>query len=104
MDDRSLMEMPVDALWDLHQSIVAMLALKLESQKAELDKQLARLHLNRVRITGREHSRPPSHMVAPKFRNPAQPDQTWSGRGRRPRWVTQLLASGMNIRDFQIAK
>jgi len=26
--------------------------------------------------------------VAPKYRNPADPEQTWSGRGKRPRGST----------------
>ena len=28
--------------------------------------------------------------VAPKYRNPAIPDQTWSGRGRTPLWIQAL--------------
>lgn len=102
MDERSLTEMAVDELWDLHQSIIGILASKLESQKSELDKRLARLQANNLQINDGDHSRRPYPAVAPKFRNPAQPDQTWSGRGRRPRWVTELLDAGVNIRDFQI--
>ena len=32
--------------------------------------------------------------VAPKFRNPANPAETWAGRGLRPRWFVAALASG----------
>lgn len=32
--------------------------------------------------------------VAPKYRNPANPDQTWTGRGVSPTWVQALKASG----------
>lgn len=31
---------------------------------------------------------------AVKFRNPADPSQTWSGRGRRPAWINELDAAG----------
>lgn len=102
MDERSLTEMAIDELWDLHQSVVVILASKLENQKAELDKRLAQLHANGVRVREGEYSRRPYPVVTPKFRNPARPDQTWSGRGKRPRWVTELLDAGMSIRDFQI--
>ncbi len=102
MDERSLTEMAIDELWNLHQSIVVILASKLEDQKAELDKRLAQLHANGVRVKEGEYSRRPYPVVTPKFRNPARPDQTWSGRGKRPRWVTELLDAGMSIRDFQI--
>jgi DNA-binding protein H-NS len=27
--------------------------------------------------------------VAPKYRNPKNPDETWTGRGRRPRWMVK---------------
>ena len=42
--------------------------------------------------------------VLPKFRNPAEPHQTWSGRGKRPHWVTELLDAGRSIQDFQISE
>jgi len=32
--------------------------------------------------------------VQPKYRNPAQPDQTWTGRGIAPSWVQALKAAG----------
>jgi DNA-binding protein H-NS len=103
MDERSLTGMAVDELWDLHQNIAAILASKLEIQKSELDKRLRQLQANAVLEQVVESSRRPYPSVTPKFRNPAQPDQTWSGRGKRPRWVTELLNAGMSIRDFQIS-
>ena len=38
----------------------------------------------------------------PKFRNPANPDQTWSGRGRRPDWIKEAEAAGRPMSDFAI--
>lgn len=32
--------------------------------------------------------------VAPKYRNPTDKKQTWTGRGRMPAWVSQLKESG----------
>jgi DNA-binding protein H-NS len=32
--------------------------------------------------------------VAPKYRNPAHPEQTWTGRGRTPLWVQELQTAG----------
>jgi DNA-binding protein H-NS len=29
-----------------------------------------------------------------KFRNPANPSETWSGRGRQPGWYKQAVAAG----------
>jgi DNA-binding protein H-NS len=32
--------------------------------------------------------------VAPKYRDPANPNNTWTGRGRMPQWVAALHAKG----------
>ena len=36
-------------------------------------------------------------------RNPADPSETWSGRGKTPRWLSKLLTSGKKLDDFLIA-
>ena len=41
--------------------------------------------------------------VLPKFRNPENPDEVWSGRGRQPRWVQAALAGGETLSDLAIA-
>jgi len=40
--------------------------------------------------------------VAPKYRNPHNPEQTWSGRGMKPRWLAELLEQGRDIQEFAI--
>jgi DNA-binding protein H-NS len=40
--------------------------------------------------------------VAPKFRNPNNKDETWSGRGRAPKWVEAHLAAGGAKEDLAI--
>ncbi len=42
--------------------------------------------------------------VAPKYRNPANPKETWSGRGKHPRWMAALIAKGKKADDFLIKK
>lgn len=37
-----------------------------------------------------------------KYRNPANPEQTWSGRGRKPQWIHDALTSGADISDLEI--
>lgn len=41
--------------------------------------------------TRRARSKTAGTKVAPKYRNPANPSQTWSGRGKRPRWFVEAL-------------
>ena len=40
--------------------------------------------------------------VAPKYKNPNNADETWSGRGRKPRWFEAALKSGKSADDMAI--
>ena len=40
--------------------------------------------------------------VAPKYRNPNDASQTWTGRGRQPLWIAALLAEGKRLEDLLI--
>ena len=45
-----------------------------------------------TRATGKSSG--PRGKVAPKYRNPVQPEQTWTGRGKAPVWVQALKTAG----------
>jgi DNA-binding protein H-NS len=36
------------------------------------------------------------------YRNPDNPSQTWTGKGRKPAWVVESLSSGKMLEDFRI--
>ena len=40
--------------------------------------------------------------AAPKFRNPKDSAQTWTGRGRKPNWLVDALKKGGKMDDFTI--
>jgi len=40
--------------------------------------------------------------VAPKYANPADPEATWTGRGRKPRWVVEALDAGRKLEELEI--
>ena len=46
--------------------------------------------------------RPPYPKVYPKYQNPADPSQTWTGRGRTPRWISEMRTAGKSIDDLRI--
>jgi len=37
-----------------------------------------------------------------RYRNPADESQTWTGRGRQPKWIAEGLAGGKSLDDFRI--
>ena len=39
--------------------------------------------------------------AAAAYVNPENPDETWSGRGRRPRWVNDALTAGRALDDLK---
>jgi DNA-binding protein H-NS len=40
--------------------------------------------------------------VAAKYVNPDDPSETWTGRGRKPRWLTAKLQEGARLERFLI--
>lgn len=37
-----------------------------------------------------------------KYRNTDNSDETWTGRGRKPTWLVDALASGRDLEDFAV--
>jgi DNA-binding protein H-NS len=42
--------------------------------------------------------------VSAKYRNPGNPAETWAGRGRKPKWVEDKLATGSSLDDLLISR
>ena len=42
--------------------------------------------------------------LAPKYRNPDNPSETWAGRGLKPRWLAAALKGGKKLEYFSIAE
>jgi len=59
-----------------------------------------------VTVTITDGDRPVSYRrggkVAPKYRNPHNPNQTWTGRGVKPRWLAALISEGRQAEEFLI--
>ena len=104
MEGIDLQSMPLDELWALHETICSVLARKLEAEKRSLEQRLNELRRTIGNASNETPVRRSYPKVFPKFRNPEPPHQTWSGRGRQPRWVRELLAAGKTIDDLRIPR
>jgi DNA-binding protein H-NS len=40
--------------------------------------------------------------LKPKYRNPANKSEAWSGRGLRPKWLVAAMKGGKKLEDFAI--
>ncbi|WFU13523.1 H-NS histone family protein [Bradyrhizobium sp. CB3481] len=102
MQRLDLEKMHLDDLWDLHQEILDVLDRRLESEKQKLQSQLDELGRKFGGSPKDIPQRRPYPKVEPKYRNPTNPLETWSGRGKTPRWVVELLATGANLDELRI--
>ena len=92
--------MSVEELWEIYEEISKLLEAKIHSEQKKLDRQLNSLQPAKTDLKVRR----PYPPVIPKFANPDEPSQVWSGRGKRPLWVTQKLASGLSLEDLSIGR
>ena len=58
----------------------------------------------RRKKTTERKAKAPRAKVAPKYRNPKNTKETWTGRGRKPKWVETYLKSGGKIEKIAIKK
>jgi DNA-binding protein H-NS len=90
--------MSLNDLWSLHKRVVSILEERLDRERQKLENQLRELTLK----FGGTRERRRYSKVPQKFRNPAYPEQTWSGRGKQPHWVKTWIASGANLDDLRV--
>lgn len=97
----NLKSMSIDKLSKLRGQVEAAINSKVVEERRNLQSQLGRLsQLSGSGFKGARGSlRGP---VAPKYRNPANPSETWAGRGLKPRWLAAALKSGKKLEDFSI--
>ena len=68
---------------------------------AELEEKAKAMGFSLAELTGVTATRKRSPSVA-KYANPANAADTWSGRGRKPRWFSEALAKGKKPEDLAI--
>ena len=103
--------MSLEELWSLHEQISGLLSVRIRAEKLELEKRLAVLHRGSAPADQKlgADSVPPAKTrrryprVLPKYRNTQSPSETWSGRGKLPRWLAAAMKSGHRIEEFRIA-
>ena len=68
---------------------------------AELEEKAKALGFSLAELTGVAIARKRSPSVA-KYANPANKADTWSGRGRKPRWFSEALGKGKKPESMAI--
>src|SRR5438105_15359547 len=105
-----LTAMEFDELWEIHEQLTEILSERIIAEKHELEKRLAQLNrVEAIKSSGLVNrpsaSRAPRRKypkVLPKYCNPLSPSETWSGRGKQPRWLVAALKIGHKLDEFKI--
>lgn len=66
---------------------------------AQLEAKAREMGFSLAELTGGKKGKVAS---PPKYRNPDDSTQTWTGRGRQPQWLKDAMAAGRNIEDMAI--
>ena len=108
MKKLNLESLSIDELWQLHEELNQYLSGRLNAEKRALEKRLAQLRRENEANAGQSElksvPRPKRAYprVHPKYRNPNAPNETWSGRGKQPKWLAAELKAGRAIEEFLI--
>jgi DNA-binding protein H-NS len=101
----ALKSMSIAKLQDLKSQVEAAITAKISERRHELESELSKLDGHNG---GARRGRPAGGggrrgSVAPKYRNPENPAETWAGRGLRPRWLVAAMKGGKKVEDFAIS-
>jgi DNA-binding protein H-NS len=99
MAKTNLSSMSIEDLLKLRDDIGSVLSKK----ASHLQSQLAALGDGKWSgIAGKRASKMKGRKVAPKYRNPKNPSETWAGRGAMPRWMAAEIKKGKKREHFAI--
>jgi DNA-binding protein H-NS len=99
----ALKTMSIDKLMKLKDQVEAALASKVTEQRRALESELSKLGRYQGGAGRGKSALGRGGAVAPKYRNPENPTETWAGRGLKPRWLTAAIKAGKTPDDFLIA-
>lgn len=69
---------------------------------AQMRKLAASVGIDFEIVAGETRKRGTRSSAAPKYRNPADPSQTWNGRGPKPKWFKAAIDAGKKPEQLAI--
>lgn len=101
LDDMSLRE-----LQELQRNITRMIETYQERAKrdalSELREKAKSMGFTIEELLEVKSAKPTRKSPEPKYRNPENPELTWSGRGKKPAWFASALARGVSPDELLI--
>ncbi len=97
MDDYK--SLPFDQLRALHREIGALIAQRRHEALDQIKEQIAVLGFTVDDLAPRKKR---GGVSAARYRDPANPDNLWSGRGKQPIWLREKLEQGHALGEFEV--
>jgi DNA-binding protein H-NS len=94
-----LSKLSIEELQILARDIEAEIQGRREADRERVRQQMLEL-ANSVGMTVQEILGGRAGRAEVRYRHPENPSLTWSGRGKRPHWVTEALSSGKTLDDL----
>ena len=85
---------------EIQQKINAQISAERNERIASIVADMAKYHITAAELEKASRIKTPA---PPRYRNP-QTGATWSGHGKRPKWVLEAQAAGKSLEDFLIRK
>jgi DNA-binding protein H-NS len=89
MKSNALQSLSIDEIWNLHEQVTTALTRRMDEEKARLKERLRRLEYSDGSMvangaaTRQSRTCRPYPKVLPKYQNPRNPAERWSGRGKQ---------------------
>ena len=99
-------KMSLKDLMELELKVKKAIAVAKDRERAELKSKIEQMatesgfSVNELFASGR--GGPKGRTIAPKYANPDNAGETWTGRGRKPKWLVAKMDKGAELEDFLI--
>lgn len=109
MKKSELAAMSLKQLVAVQAELIPLIEAKRKEEHAALREKLSKMaadagfRLEAVLEDGARGTRRKMSPVPVKYRNPSNPEETWSGRGRPARWIAAYLKQGKKLESFRVA-
>ncbi len=99
-------KLPLKDLLDLETRVKKAIVVARDRERSEVRQEMmaiaAKRGLSITEVFGTPRASKAGGKVAVKYRNPENPTDTWTGRGRQPKWLAAALKKGAKIEDFAL--
>jgi DNA-binding protein H-NS len=99
-------KMPLRSLLDLQGKLEGAITKAKDRERHEVKEEMIRLAAKRgfsvKEVLGPQFAKRSHHAkLPPKYMNPEDPTQTWTGQGRKPNWMVAKIEKGASLEQFR---